>query len=79
MNAVRKGKACTCESLLEFPLTLGRDFSGVVIGKGNSVKDAFQIGDEVWGVVPPYEQGAHAEQVIVSEANVNIYFYTINI
>lgn len=73
LNAVRQAHACTFQSILEFPLTLGRDFSGVIIGKGHDVKDNFQIGEEVWGVVPPYEQGAHAEQVVVSKSYVNIF------
>ena len=64
---MRQAKSCSLEETLEFPLTLGRDFSGIVIQKGHDVKDEFSIGDEVWGVVPVQEQGCHAEQVLVSK------------
>jgi NADPH:quinone reductase-like Zn-dependent oxidoreductase len=45
---------------LKFPYVLGRDFSGVVIGKGPEVRD-FAVGDEVYGVVDGARGGAHAE------------------
>lgn len=49
----------------EFPLILGRDFSGVVKDKGQLVRN-LQIGDEVVGVVGIHEQGAHAQYVTAS-------------
>jgi NADPH:quinone reductase-like Zn-dependent oxidoreductase len=45
---------------LKFPYVLGRDFSGVVIGKGANVRD-FAVGDEVFGVVDGMRGGAHGE------------------
>lgn len=50
---------------IEFPLTLGREFSGVVIQKGMGVDSSIQMGDEVWGVVQPHKSGSHAEYVAV--------------
>ncbi|XP_063110022.1 reticulon-4-interacting protein 1, mitochondrial isoform X1 [Cavia porcellus] len=49
----------------EFPLTLGRDVSGVVMECGLSVK-YFKPGDEVWAAVPPWKQGTFSEFVVVS-------------
>ncbi|XP_021084708.1 reticulon-4-interacting protein 1, mitochondrial isoform X2 [Mesocricetus auratus] len=49
----------------EFPLTLGRDVSGVVMECGLDVK-YFQPGDEVWAAVPPWKQGTLSEFVVVS-------------
>lgn len=49
---------------MEFPLTLGRDFSGVVVETGPAVTD-FRPGDEVWGATWPHVQGAHAEYCVV--------------
>lgn len=54
------------------PITLGRDFSGIVIDKGHGVGDEYQIGDKVYGVVPFYKQGSHAENVVVDKAHVGI-------
>jgi NADPH:quinone reductase-like Zn-dependent oxidoreductase len=45
---------------LKFPYVLGRDFSGVVTGKGANVRD-FAVGDEVFGVVDGLRGGAHGE------------------
>ncbi|XP_064627725.1 reticulon-4-interacting protein 1 homolog, mitochondrial-like [Lineus longissimus] len=47
----------------EFPLTLGRDFSGVVIETGKKVGN-FKPGDEVWGALDLYRQGTHAEYAV---------------
>ncbi|XP_075410826.1 NAD(P)H oxidoreductase RTN4IP1, mitochondrial isoform X2 [Tenrec ecaudatus] len=49
----------------EFPLTLGRDVSGVVMECGLDVK-YFKPGDEVWAAVPPWKQGTFSEFVVVS-------------
>lgn len=55
-----------CNPDVEFPLILGRDFSGTVINKGQDVTDKeMKIGDKVWGVVPVQDQGCHAEFVKV--------------
>lgn len=55
----------------EFPLTLGRDFCGIVKEKGQSVNQNIQIGDKVWGVIEPHQVGAHAEYVVVDQKYVN--------
>ncbi|XP_053237555.1 reticulon-4-interacting protein 1, mitochondrial isoform X2 [Podarcis raffonei] len=49
----------------EFPLTLGRDVSGVVMECGLDVK-YFKPGDEVWAAVPPWKQGTLSEFVLAS-------------
>lgn len=54
----------------EFPLVLGREFCGVVRDKGKSVRPEIQIGQKVWGVVPPWKQGSIAELVVVDEHTV---------
>lgn len=61
-----------CNTNIEFPLTLGRDFCGIVTRKGMSVREDIQIGDKVWGVVPPHRSGCHAEYVVVDETCVSI-------
>lgn len=71
LNFMRQAKACTFEEVLEFPLTLGRDFAGVVLQKGHGVTE-YSIGDEVWGVVPVHDQGCHAEQVLIPKTCVSL-------
>lgn len=66
MNVLR------CNSNIEFPLTLGRDFSGIVTRKGMSVREEIQVNDKVWGVVPLHRSGSHAEYVLVDENCVRI-------
>lgn len=70
MNLMRKAKnLCgTAYNELELPLTLGRDFTGVVVSKGHGVGDHLQLGEEVWGVVPVEQQGCHANYVIVDDS-----------
>ncbi|XP_046630199.1 reticulon-4-interacting protein 1, mitochondrial-like [Neodiprion virginianus] len=72
-NALRKIKAMKLDfdGQIEFPLTLGRDFCGVVVSKGLDVGDRLKLGEEVWGVVPLEEQGCHAEYVVVDSKLVN--------
>ncbi|KAL5010232.1 hypothetical protein ScPMuIL_012537 [Solemya velum] len=60
----------TTGDLPDFPLTLGRDFSGVVVSVGRSVKH-FKTGDEIWGAIPAHKPGTHAEYVIASESEVS--------
>jgi NADPH:quinone reductase len=56
----------------EFPVTLGRDFAGVVEGAGSSVS-RHQVGDEVFGFVhhanPTVHDGSWAELIIVPEGD----------
>lgn len=47
----------------EFPLTLGRDCSGVVVDVGKGVKDV-AVDDEVWTSVNAVKAGCHAEYVV---------------
>lgn len=56
---------------LELPLTLGRDFSGVVVSKGHGMGNRLKLGDQVWGVVPVEQQGCHASYVVVDNTLVN--------
>ncbi|NWS40115.1 RT4I1 protein, partial [Probosciger aterrimus] len=49
----------------EFPLTLGRDVSGVVMECGMAVS-YFKPGDEVWAAIPPWKQGTLSEFVVAS-------------
>ncbi|NXD25214.1 RT4I1 protein, partial [Spelaeornis formosus] len=49
----------------EFPLTLGRDVSGVVMECGLGVS-YFKPGDEVWAAIPPWKQGTLSEFVVAS-------------
>ncbi len=55
---------------IEFPLTLGRDFAGVVSRVGHGVKSDVRVGDEVYGVVGVQRQGSHAQYVVVTEDTV---------
>ncbi|XP_077158988.1 NAD(P)H oxidoreductase RTN4IP1, mitochondrial [Paroedura picta] len=49
----------------EFPLTLGRDVSGIIMECGLNVK-YFKPGDEVWAAIPPWKQGTLSEFVLAS-------------
>lgn len=51
---------------LKFPYVLGRDFSGVVTGRGANVRD-FAVGDEVFGVVDGLRGGGHGELLATSQ------------
>ncbi|XP_014484245.1 PREDICTED: reticulon-4-interacting protein 1, mitochondrial [Dinoponera quadriceps] len=66
LNLMRKTNCSRAYDELELPLTLGRDFAGVVVSKGYNVGDKLEIGEEVWGVVPLDQQGCHANYVVVN-------------
>jgi NADPH:quinone reductase-like Zn-dependent oxidoreductase len=51
----------------EFPLVLGRDFSGVVSAVGQGVTD-LRVGDEVFGVLEAGREGAYAEKIAIGAA-----------
>lgn len=53
------------------PLTLGRDFAGVVKAVGENVKN-FKPGDKVMGVIPPPLSGSHAQYLVTSSCNMKI-------
>jgi NADPH:quinone reductase-like Zn-dependent oxidoreductase len=50
-----------------FPLILGRDFSGVVAALGQGVTD-LRVGDEVFGVLEPGREGCYAEKIAIDAA-----------
>ena len=54
-------------STLKFPYILGRDFSGLVSGLGQGVKD-FAVGDAVFGVMDAGIEGCYAEKVQIAAA-----------
>lgn len=70
LNKARQIEACSVSETLEFPLVLGRDFSGRVVAKGLGVGHYVNIGDEVWGALPPHLQGCHAQYVRVNKTSV---------
>lgn len=74
LNFMRKAKHLTNGQYdeLELPLTLGRDFSGVVVSKGHGVGNRLKLGDQVWGVVPVEQQGCHASYVVVDNTLVDL-------
>lgn len=51
-------------TLPKFPYVLGRDFSGTVAAVGEGVTD-FKVGDEVFAVLPPGQEGTYAEKVAI--------------
>lgn len=70
LNKARQVEACSLSETLEFPLVLGRDFSGQVVSKGHRVGSHVNVGDEVWGSLPPHQQGCHAQFVRVNKCMV---------
>lgn len=71
LNKARQVEACSFSDIVEFPLVLGRDFSGRVVAKGLGVRHDINIGDEVWGALPPHLQGCHAQFVRVNKTLVH--------
>jgi len=68
LSALTKGNQ---ESIIEFPLTLGRDFSGIVTEVGNDVREV-GIGDEVFGVLGVQRNGSQADFVLTSAEMVSL-------
>ena len=60
---VRRGEYAA----LKFPYVLGRDFSGTVSALGEGVTD-FKVGDAVFAVMPPGQEGTYAEKVAIKAA-----------
>lgn len=52
------------------PITLGRDFCGVIIDKGHGVSKKYKLGDRVYGMIPFNNDGSHAEITIAEQSNV---------
>jgi NADPH:quinone reductase-like Zn-dependent oxidoreductase len=61
---VRAGKYAP---ITEVPYIPGRDFSGIVSGLGDGVKE-FAIGDAVFGVCDVGQEGAYAEKIVIRSA-----------
>lgn len=76
---MRKAKNCTSGTYneLDLPLTLGRDFAGVIVSKGHDVGSRLELGEEVWGVVPTEQQGCHANYVMVNNNMVRYFIFKI--
>ena len=60
---VRRGEYAA----LKFPYVLGRDFSGTVSVVGEGVTD-FKVGDAVFAVLPPGQEGTYAEKLAIKAA-----------
>lgn len=58
---------CECKEKASSSLILGRDFCGTVLSKGGNVRKDIKIGDTVYGVVPPHQQGSHADQLVIED------------
>ena len=65
INTLRQQK-----NIAEFPLILGRDFSGTVVERGKKLR-RFQLGESVYGVRDVVGQGTHAEYVIVNKHEIS--------
>lgn len=59
------------ENVDEFPLILGRDFSGEVVKTGRLAR-RYQKGDRVWGTPSVITGGAHAEFIVASQDEMSI-------
>ena len=72
LRHIEKGKICSLrQSNVEFPLTMGRDFSGIVVETGAGVNDV-KVGDEVYGVLRFTEHGSHAEYTVARQDLVSL-------
>ena len=72
LRNIEKRKLCgSLKDSIEFPLTMGRDFSGIVIETGAGVKD-IKVGDEVYGVLRFTEYGSHAEYTVARSDLVSV-------
>lgn len=69
VDALRKIDKCSL-NLSEFPLTFGRDFSGVVVDVGQAVEKV-KPGDQVWGATSPEKIGSHAKYTVVDACNIS--------
>ncbi|RUS90443.1 hypothetical protein EGW08_001784 [Elysia chlorotica] len=69
LNVMRKQRD-TLNHGTEFPLTLGRDFSGTVVEVGRRIT-RFKVGDEVWGAIGAFRPGTHAEYTLTSQSEIS--------
>merc|ERR1712071_576861 len=58
----------TLTKIPHLPLTLGRDFAGIVRAAGGNVKNC-RPGDLVMGVIPPPLSGSHSQYTVTSCSN----------
>ncbi|XP_033644838.1 reticulon-4-interacting protein 1 homolog, mitochondrial-like [Asterias rubens] len=66
-NSMRSMKGMPAGGGREFPIILGRDFSGVVERVGSKVTK-FKVGDEVWATLPFYHrEGSMGDYIVVTE------------
>ncbi|KXJ09509.1 Reticulon-4-interacting protein 1, mitochondrial [Exaiptasia diaphana] len=65
LNLWRKTKGAS-----EFPLVLGRDFSGVVVKTGKLVR-RFRPGDEVWGSPTVPNGGTHTQYLVARQDEIS--------
>lgn len=70
LNTLRQAETCSLEPHVEFPLTLGRDFCGKIVGKGAAVVD-FNIDDVVYGVIQPHKQGSFSNLILADSCLVH--------
>ncbi|XP_059166376.1 reticulon-4-interacting protein 1 homolog, mitochondrial-like [Physella acuta] len=70
INILRKQKGMM-RSGSEFPLVLGRDFSGTVVEAGRNITK-YKIGDEVWGAIGAERPGTHAKFTVVSQDEISL-------
>lgn len=68
MNSI--GKYFPVDTQSEFPLILGRDFSGTVIDVGSGVRDVLP-GDEVYGAQEIHRNGALADYICVDLGSIS--------
>lgn len=59
------------ENVKEFPLVLGRDFSGEVVKTGRLAR-RFRKGDQVWGTPSVIAVGTHGQFVVASQDEMSI-------
>ncbi|KAK6986604.1 reticulon-4-interacting protein 1 mitochondrial [Biomphalaria glabrata] len=69
INVLRK-QSGSVTSGTEFPLTVGRDFSGTVVEVGGNVSK-YKVGDEVWGAIGANKPGTHAKFVVASQSEIS--------
>jgi len=48
-----------------FPMTLGNDFAGTVVGTGERAAASFAVGERVYGLKPASRDGSHASHLLV--------------
>ncbi len=66
-NSMRSMRGMPAGSGREFPVILGRDFSGVVERVGSKVTKV-KVGDEVWAALPfYYREGGMGDYIVVTE------------